>query len=348
MMIETLLTKPAGWTDARGPEAERVVYTRATLARNLADVPFPCRSSDDEKRSVEERVLAAIENAGLLQHGRYCSFNDLDDQEAEFLAERGLVSTAIIDAGGPRGVYVHDDQCASIMVNETEHIRMVALGSGLQLQALWDRLNEVDDALTGALDFAFHERFGYLTSSLDSVGTGLHVAAVLHLPGLAAMNEVLDVEKSVREMGHTLSGVFGKVANEPADLFCLANASTLGRSEEELVYHTRNLVTEVLQREAAARETMFEKGLRGIEDRVGRALGVARGARLLDLEEAVGVLSSLRLGVVRKLVDEVSLKTLNELLLASQSGHIQMKLGHDCDALALSFERADLFRAQFN
>ncbi len=347
-MIETLLAKPAGWTEARGPEAERVVYARATLARNLADVPFPCRSTEDEKRSVEERVLAAIEGAGLLGQGRYCSIVELGDHEADFLAERGLVSAAIIDADGPRGVYIDDDQCFSIMVNETEHIRIVALGSGLQLNALWDRLNAVDDSLTGKLDFAYHERFGYLTSSLESVGTGLHAAAVLHLPGLAAMNEVLDVEKSVREMGHTLSGVFGKIANEPADLFCLANASTLGRSEEELVYHTRNLVTEILQREVAARETMLDKGLRGIEDRVGRALGVARGARLLDLEEAVGVLSSLRLGVDRKLVDAISLKTLNELLLAAQPGHIQMTLGRDCDALALSLERADLFRARFN
>jgi len=347
-MIESLLAKPAGWTEARGPEADRVVYTRATLARNLADVPFPCRSSEDEKRSVEERVLAAIESAGLLQHGRYCSIGDLGDQEAKFLAERGLVSGALIDADGPRGVYIHDDQCTSIMVNETEHVRMVALGSGLQMQTLWDRLDAIDDSLADVLDFAFHERFGYLTSSLESVGTGLHLAAVLHLPGLAAMNDVLDVEKYAREMGHSLSGVFGKIGNEPADLFCLANASTLGRSEDELAYHTRNLVSEVLQREVAARETMFDEGLRGIEDRVGRALGVARGARLLDLEEALSVLSSLRLGVVRTLVNAVPLKSLNELLLAAQPGHIQMKLGRDCDALTLSFERADLFRAQFN
>jgi protein arginine kinase len=224
---------------------------------------------------------------------------------------------------------------------------MVAIGSGLQLQSLWGRLSTIDDAMTGALDFAYHERFGYLTSALDSVGTGLHVAAVLHMPGLAAMNGVLEVEKSARELGHTLSGVFGKLASEPADLFCLANASTLGRSEEELVYHSRNLVSELLQRERAARETMFEEGRRGIEDRVGRALGVARGARLLDLEEALGVLSSLRLGAVHGLVDAISLKSLNELLLAAQPGHIQMKLGRDCDALTLSFERADLFRAQF-
>jgi len=92
---------------------------------------------------------------------------------------------------------------------------------------------------------------------------------------------------------------------------------------------------------------MFDDGLRGIEDRVGRALGVARGVRLLDLEEALGVLSSLRLGVVHQLVDAVTLKSLNESLLAVQPGHIQMTLGHDCDALTLSFERADFFRTQF-
>jgi protein arginine kinase len=86
---------------------------------------------------------------------------------------------------------------------------------------------------------------------------------------------------------------------------------------------------------------------RGIQDRVGRALGIARGARLLDFGEALTLLSSIRLGIATGNAEGCSIQGINELLLASQNGHLEMKAGHTCDDLTLSMERADLFRARF-
>ncbi len=74
---------------------------------------------------------------------------------------------------------------------------------------------------------------------------------------------------------------------------------------------------------------------------------IVRGARLLEFDEAVDLLSSLRLGVALGLVDNHSLQDVNEVLMASQRAHIQMRLAGDCDEFRISSERADLVRAKF-
>jgi hypothetical protein len=47
------------------------------------------------------------------------------------------------------------------------------------------------------------------------------------------------------------------------------------------------------------------------------------------------------------MLDHFSLQHINEVFIASQNAHIEMKSGHPCDELQLSAGRADLFRARF-
>lgn len=345
-MAKTLLDKPAGWLSGAGPDADVVVNCRGSLSRNLADLPFPARCSEEELDRVEERALSAFESANLFSTGRYCSLLELDQREASLLLERHLITPELVERMGPRGAYVSDDQCMSIMVNETDHVQSQALASGMQLDEIWARLNAVDDTLSGVLDYAFNERLGYLTGALDHVGTGLKLTAVLHLPGLTMANKILGLEQRVREQRHVLQGLFGNISEARGDLYQVSNQSTLGRSEEEVVYHLRHMAMDIVVEEKTAREAIKEEGLRGLEDRVWRARGIAQEVRLLDFDEAMGLLSSLRLGIATGMLQGYSLQQLNELLIASQRAHIEMKQGESCDELTLSKQRADLFRAR--
>jgi len=140
----------------------------------------------------------------------------------------------------------------------------------------------------------------------------------------------------------------GTIAEAEGDLYLLSNVSTLGISEEEIVYHLRHLSVDVVAKEHEARETLEREGRRRLEDRVCRALGLARNARLLGFSEGLELLSSIRLGVSTGLIADCSMRDVNELLISSQSFHVRTRTGHDSDELAVSVKRADLFRAQFS
>ncbi|MBI4557206.1 MAG: hypothetical protein HY706_06445 [Candidatus Hydrogenedentes bacterium] len=349
-MVATLLEKRAQWLKGDGPEAVSVVVCRGSLYRNLADFPFPARCSPDEKKAVEDRVWNVLESSNLLAGGQYYSFRDLDPKVARFLAERQMIPREFLRNDGHRGVFVSDDQTVSIMINEEEHVRIQVMASGLQAEEVWNRLSALDDQLSAHLDFAFDSRLGYLTSSVDRVGTGLKLSVTLHLPAMTAVSKMIALEQRIRAQRHALHGVYGNLNEGRGALYQLSNHATLGRSEPEIVYHLRHTAADVLAEEKAARDsmTLLAQGVRSLEDRVGRAMGVARGARLIEFTEALEILSSLRLGIAAGFVKNVTIQQLNELLIAVQPAHLELRKGHECDEVTLSMERADLFRARFS
>ncbi|MDK1021452.1 MAG: hypothetical protein QGD90_07430 [Candidatus Hydrogenedentes bacterium] len=357
-MLETLLQREAQWLSGEGPEADVAVYSLCQLFRNLADFPFPSQCTDDERQTIEERVLGVLDSLNLLATGQYWSFADLDERERRFLVERRLVRPQLLDAEGARGVYIADDQSFSININDENHLTFNGLASGLQIHEIWSRMSLIDDTLAGVLDYAFSERLGYLTAEIGQVGTGLLASVVLHLPGSHLTNRVSNAVNMAREKRHTLESIVVPKAIMPidarppngsalGDLHKLTNSSTLGRSEEETLFHLKHLALDLIKSERESREQIVSDAPLQLEDRVGRALGLARGARLLAFHEANSVLSSLRLGVSSGLLDQFSLHQINDVLMGSQNAHIEMKCGHDCDELTLSAERADLFRSRF-
>lgn len=346
-MAETLLDKSAKWLAGNGPEADIAVYCECRLVRNLIDYPYPGVCTDEEKAAIEERILSALDGLNLLATGRYCSLTELDQREARFLAERHLIGPELFGAQGARGVYIADDQSLSITINEGNHLTLRGLASGLHLQELWARLNLLDDTLAGVLDFAFDERRGYLTNALSDVGTGLKASVILHLPGITMVNGIADLRASLATKRHTLQNVYSTEGEAPGDLYQIQNTSTLGRSEEETLFHLKHFTSDIIKQERETRKTIRTDAPLQLEDRAGRALGLARGARILAFEEGLGVLSSLRLGASVGLQTQFPLSRINEVSMASHNAQIEMKCGQDCDELKLSTERADLFRSRF-
>jgi protein arginine kinase len=365
-MVETLLETPANWLAGDGPEASIALSSQGALMRNLTGFPFAASSSEDDRHMIEERVLAVLDRLNLLATGRYCSLCDLDDREARFLVERQLIPINLLNDTGPRGVYISEDQSLSIVVNGDDHLCIQTLASGMKLRELWNRLNLMDDTLAGLLDYAYDDALGYLTSSVGNVGTGFRASVVLHLPALAMQGEISRLADSARESRHALrnlfedeieAGVAGVEETAPErispfgltgpNLYFLSNVSTLGASEEENVFHLRHVAGQIIDEEKRCREKILQDTPRRLEDRVGRATGIAQHARLLEFEEGLAVLSSLRLGVDTGCLPSIPLRKLNEVLMNSQNAHLEMKLGRECDSLTLISERAELFNLSF-
>lgn len=387
MLLESPVDKAPSWFSDNGPRAESVVLCQCTLARNLADFPFPDRCSLDEKESIERRILSVFDGLNLLGSGVYYSLPRLTPKEARFLVERHLITPQMLLGNAARGVYVSEDQSFSIMVNASEHLCLRANTSGLQPQEAWARLNLMDDTLAGVLDFAFDKRLGYLTSALAHLGTGLKSGMLLHLPCLRETDQIEAMTAVARRRHFTLHGakagyeepltgrrgtktnanelrriraalsesfcgdMEGVARGHPrealGDLFLLVNESTLGAAEEEIIFHLRHVAEEILAAEDAARSELLRERAVHVEDRVGRAFGIAGGARQLSFQEAMELLSSIRLGATAGCLPDRSVSELNEMLLRVQRAHLELAVGHDCDELTMSIERANLFRGRF-
>ncbi len=343
---ETVNTSHSRWME-QGPESDVVVSSRVRAARNLTGMPFPHQLSEADARQVFHSVRLAMENRDFVkQFGRLelTEMSELTPVERQILVEKHLISPDLLENYPKKAVVLRDDEVISVMVNEEDHLRLQCILPGLQLNEAWETIDKIDNSLEKTLDYAYDEKLGYLTACPTNVGTGLRASVMLHLPGLALINRIRDVLGSVSKLGLTVRGLYGEGTDASGNLFQVSNQVTLGQTEEDIIAALISVAGQIAASERAAREALVRERRENVEDRVGRAYGLLSHARIMSSEEAVRLLSDLRLGVSLGIIDFVEAGVITELMVAIRPAFLVKKAGKELSALARDVIRAGLIR----
>ena len=327
-MIDLRLIPDGGlsWLDASGPMSNIVLSTRVRLARNLGGVPFTVRANEEDRRRVIEQVDRVWQGSPLSKGGMRFLVDDLEPSDRLLLHERHLISkelaTAAAQGGGRSHAAVYLAGALGLMVNEEDHLRLQVFHSGFALGQAYADLERLDRELGAALPVAFHQEFGYLTACPTNAGTGLRASVLIHLPGLVLTKEIAKVLQGLAQVGLTFRGLYGEGSEVVGNFFQLSNQTALGKAEEELLDHLGKIVRQVVTYEEQARQVLLRDAPTIIEDKVWRAYALLRYARSLSFDEAMNLLSGVRLGVGLKLIPKLSVYTLNKLLIYTQPAHL--------------------------
>lgn len=342
MIIDDLTRQSGEWMRGTGPEADIVISSRIRLARNLDGFPFLSRCDGTIQGQIEEmmhEVFAGIKRKMKLT---YFSIENTGAIDRQFLVERHLISKELAEGDGPRGVAIAPDEVLAIMINEEDHLRMQVLGSGFCGRELWEIMNGYDDYLEKKITYSFSPSLGYLTACPTNVGTGLRVSVMLHLPALVVTKQIEKIFQAVAKINLAVRGLYGEGTEASGDFFQVSNQITLGRSEEDIVSNLEAIIPQIIRYEREARKVLVNKNLKLLEDKIWRAYGILRSARSISSDETMHLLSAVRLGINLDLLDDVDLRTINELFIQTQPAHLQ-KL-EECE---LEPEERDIARADF-
>lgn len=351
------------WLKGEGLDADVVVSSRVRLARNLAGQPFVNIASVDERMQVLQacklRIMDTDPGRSILQRIVWVDLHTADEIDRLLLVERHLASHQHAngsrtrgkpDLNTPRAVAVGlPDERVSIMVNEEDHLRIQVLRSGLAFEEAFAEVTRVDDLLEQDLEFAFSQRFGYLTACPTNVGTGARFSVMLHLPALTIAGEIDKVKRAVSDMSLALRGFFGEGSEAIGDFYQLSNQTTLGRSEQTLMNElSKEILPQVIRYERAARTKLLKDAPVRVADQAHRALGIATHARLLNTEEAMRLLSRIRMGVVMGLIDNLPVQAVHRLMLQIHPAHLQRMIGKSINQDERQDARASLARARLH
>jgi protein arginine kinase len=314
------------WLDGSGPLAHIVLSTRIRLARNVAGVPFATRGTAADRQRVLDLVDAAWRASPFGRGSVRFLLDELTPDDRLLLHERHLISRELagapVERDGGSAAAVLLSGATGVMVNEEDHLRLLTVRSGFALTQAYAVLDQLDEALGSAVPFAFHPEFGYLTACPTNAGTGLRASVLIHLPGLVLTKEIAKVLQGLTQVGLTFRGLYGEGSEVVGNFFQLSNQTTLGKSEAELLDHFGKIVRRVVAYEEQARQVLRRDAPNIIEDKVWRAYGLLRHARSLSFEEAMNLLSGVRLGVGLNLIPGVGVYTLNKLLIFTQPAHL--------------------------
>ena len=334
------------WLTASGAHADIVLSSRIRFARNVAGYAFTARARDGERLRILAQVRETLPRVPSLTRAVVLRLDEMTATERALLHERHLVSKELAGLDGATearsgaAVVVSDD--AGVMVNEEDHLRLQAFRSGFDLTGAFQAASRLDRELGAELPYAFHPEFGFLTSCPTNTGTGMRASVLIHLPGLVLTQEIGKVLQGLQQMGLTYRGLYGEGSEVVGNFFQISNQTTMGRSEEELSEHLSRVVRRVIEQEEEARRVLLRDAGYIIEDKLWRAFGTLRHARSLPADEAMNLLSGVRLAVGLQLMSGLSVYTLNKLLIFSQSAHLSHEAGR-----ALTESEANVARARY-
>ena len=335
----------ASWMKENGPEGDIVLGARCRLARNLAGIPFPEAANREQLREVLSKAAAVTPYLAELGSFAFKEMATMDALEREVLVEEHLISPSHMQNPAHKAVILNDECNISIMVNEEDHFRIQVLKPGLQLERAWERATRVDDLLEQHLDFAFDLQAGYLTACPTNVGTALRASVMLHLPALRRVGKVQEVLGAVSKFGLTVRGLYGEGSDAWGNVYQLSNQITLGQSEDETLEHLARFTAQILHSERQAREYLLEKERRlATEDWLYRSYGVLQHARILTSQEAMELLSDLKLGIDLGIIPYGDPELLKQLMVQIRAAHLQSIMGQPLPAQERDRLRASLIR----
>lgn len=300
---------------------EIVITSRIRLARNFKNYKFPMKMDMEEARTIIKDTNSAFERCNIpykLSH-----MADLSNINKNILIENHLISPALVRNKDVGACILSDNLKLSILINEEDHIRIQVFEDGLSLNKCWDFANKVDDILEETIDYDFDNDLGYITSCPTNIGTGMRASVMLHLPALSITNQVDKFMFGVSQLGVAVRGVYGEGTKSLGHLYQISNQGTLGASEETLIEKISQVVNQIVNKEKMTRDHIKKNNIFDLEDEVYRAYGLLTNARSMTTEEAMKLLSYVKLGKEMSIMyDKMENKNIYDLMVKIQPNNI--------------------------
>lgn len=327
------------WFEVTGKPQGIIVSSRIRLARNIDGYVFSEKMDEEQKTELLKLLRNGLEDLEL----EYTDLGAADSEKKRALKERRILNSAVASRSGQMGLYHSEDESVSILLGGDDHLRMQCLLSGSALNKSWDIMNQLDDMVNEKFDYAFSDRFGYLTSFPTNMGTGLRASVVLHLPLISKERNFKHLTEEITRMGVSLKAAYGGANGENyGSLFRLSNQKTLGQSEREIIENVEKFAMQLASQERHAENEAVRSHRLDIEDEVYKSFGVLQYARKLSYKECMMYLSHIRMGMANGLIHLKEPVNIFSLMVQCQTGCLMEYAGR-----SLSEEEACAVRAQF-
>lgn len=330
------------WYLQSGKESDVVVSSRIRLARNIIEYPFETRCSKKENEEIVNKIKEVLPSIG---YGlKILKLKDMDDITKMSLVEKRLVSPDFVMNKNDIGaIAINEEENICIMINEEDHLRLQVFAPGFEIEELLKLMVEIDTKFGKALNYAYNDKYGYLTACPTNVGTGMRVSVMVHLPALTKTGNIQKVLHIINNFGMNIRGIYGEGSKAAGDMYQISNKQTLGVSEEEIINNMKIIVEKIIEQERLARKYLAKHSIE-LEDKVYRSFGIISNCKKISSEEAREILSDVKLGTDLGIIKELDDLKVKKLYLYTKPANLQKYLGEINDNYERDIKRAEVIK----
>lgn len=332
----------ANWYLQNGKESDVVISSRVRLARNIKEFNFPNSYSKEEAKMIINKIKDITPNLG---YGlKFIELKSIDDITKISLIEKHLISPDFaMSKKENTAMIINEDENICIMINEEDHIRLQVFGSGFDIENLINLAIEIDEKLSELVNYAYSEKYGFLTACPTNVGTSARVSVMVHLPALTLTGNITKVLDVVNNFGMNIRGIYGEGTLTQGNVYQIFNNQSLGITEKEIIKNVKAITEKVIEQERLARKYLTKNAL-DLEDKLYRSFGTVSYAKKLSAEECRKLLSDVKLGTDLGIIKELTDFKVNKLLLFTKPGNMQKYFGKQLNSYERDIKRAEIIK----
>ena len=321
-----------------------VKSTRIRFLRNLSGFKFNLNSSEQEK--LENKIK---DNLYAIGYGlKFLKLKDMDDITKKSLVEKNLISSEFALKRSDFGsILINEEENICIMIGGKDNLDIQVFSSGLDLENNLNLAIELDEKIGETLGYAISKKYGYLTSSISNIGTGLKASVIVNLPALVKTRNIRKIFDVINSFGMNVKSINGDNNQNQGYIYEISNKQTLGITEKEIVKNLKVITETIMEQERQARKLLTKDAIE-LEDEIFRSYGVLSNARKISYDEAVSLLSNVKLGVDLGILDDLTDIQVQKLFLYIKPANLQKYLGNNFERQDIDIKRAEAIKQIIN
>lgn len=329
------------WYLQSSENSDVVKSTRIRLARNLQGFQFNLNKKE-ELEILENKIKENLYQIGY--DLKFLKLKDMDDITKMSLVEQNLISPDfVLNKNETGSILINDEENICIMIGNEDHLEIQVFSCGLALENTLNLAIEIDQKIEEILGYAMSEKYGYLTTCPNNVGTGLRASVMVHLPALSKTKNAEKVLDAIHRFGIHIRGVYGENTESTGDMYQISNQQTLGISEKEIIQNLNIIVEKIIKQERQARKILAKDDI-ALEDLIYRSYGILSNCKKISSEEARSLLSNIKLGTDLGILKELNDLKVQKLYLYTKPANLQKLLGEQYEALERDIKRAEVIQ----
>lgn len=274
------------------PAADLILSSMITASRNISGYKFSTTITQQEQLELQNKIVQVAKDLQL----EIVPILSLPASQKNMLVSQGIISKSFILE--PTHYILTDpfNQAYYIICDEN-HITYKLQHTGFSVHELYKQCANDLSNFEKHLSFAWNREFGYLTTSITEIGTGMVFSFLIHVPGLSVYGALDSVFRQILETGCEITSKSLSSFGPNGAFF------TITMPVIPLGYETTYLDTikRALQSLAEYEQTIQAKLLLNnklqVYDKIGRSFGLLQYAYEVSYDEYIAIMSDLRFGI---------------------------------------------------
>ena len=316
----------SAWYTYQGDDSDTVLSSRVRITRNIRSVAFPSTITPADAEKIYNTIVQLLPTVPQGKRFQVLRIEELDGIALKIFEERSVLPINL-GKGPAQGLIIRDDGVISATINVKDHLRLAAFSAGFALESCYAMVEEVEQAFADKIDFSAVQDFGYLSSEIASIGSGLKGSVLCSLPGFFLTNRIQDKLQELTKQNFEVYAYYAQNTKKLLGyLYLISSKSSAGNTVAEQLEHITDTVRQLIREERALRQSLVTTQLWRTQDTIFKAFAFVRHALLLDVKDTTDALFKIKLGINLGFIEGITCEICTALLYQIQTAHIAFLL----------------------